>query len=114
MPRVSTPPLPGSPGPRPRRLENLTLKVNADSVLWARTRALFAGTTINALISRFIDEYAAVPQRWRDRLPYPWTDSQKAIEVFAEVTTPEALGERARLTDDTNVAAVIDHVEATS
>jgi hypothetical protein len=59
--------------PRRPRDANVTLRVDADVLMWARARAFFGGTSLNALIRSFLDEYAAVPERWRQGHPPPWT-----------------------------------------
>jgi hypothetical protein len=70
------------PSPRVPRDKNLTLRVDADVVLWARARAWFGGTSINALIHNFLAEYAAVPDRWRQGLPPPWTPENRIRPVM--------------------------------
>lgn len=101
-----------SPSTGAPRLENVTLKVDADALLWARTRALFAGTSINAVIRTFIDAYAAVPQRFKDGLPPPWTEARYAYQVFREIVEPAEAGEAARTAGDGGdlVAEVIAEV----
>jgi hypothetical protein len=81
---------------RPKRLAdtNITLRVDADVLLWARVRAGFAGTSVNALIRQFLAEYAAVPARF---LEGPgWSNGGKAVETFREVIDPTGAGIRAR------------------
>jgi hypothetical protein len=48
------------------REKNLTLKVDAQVLLWARMRALRDGTSINRRLRRYLEEYAAIPpeKRW--------------------------------------------------
>jgi hypothetical protein len=46
---------------------------------------------VNALIRGFLDEYAAVPERWREGLPPPWTPDGR----MAEVLNPTGAGLRA-------------------
>jgi hypothetical protein len=73
---------------------NITLRVNADVLLWARVRAGFAHTSVNALIRQFLAEYAAVPARF---LEGPgWSNGGKAVETFREVIDPVGAGTRAR------------------
>ena len=47
--------------------KNLTLRIDAQVLLWARMRALRDGTSINRRIRRYLEEYAAIPpdQRWQ-------------------------------------------------
>ena len=73
---------------------NITLRVDADVLLWARVRAGFAGTSVNALVRQFLLEYAAVPDAFRQHLP--WTSDKKAVETFREVMDPNGAGDRAR------------------
>jgi hypothetical protein len=68
---------------------NITLRVEVDVLTWARVRAGFAGTSVNALIRQFLSEYAAVP-------PMPWTDGRPAVERFREEMAPVGAGLRAR------------------
>ena len=46
--------------------QNLTLRIDAQVLLWARMRALRDGTSINRRIRHYLEEYAAIPpdQRW--------------------------------------------------
>lgn len=90
--------------PRPPREANVTLRVDADTLLWARARAMFGGTSVNALIRRFLDEYAAVPASWREGLPPPWTPEGKIRQVM----DPVGAGLRAagRGADEDDVMAV--------
>ena len=81
---------------RRRRLVNVTLQVDEDDLTWARTRALFAGTSVNRLIRTFIEEYASVPQSFRDGEPPPWGPTGRAVDTFAEVLNPQGAGHRAR------------------
>jgi hypothetical protein len=81
---------------RRRRLVNVTVQVDEADLTWARTRALFAGTSVNRLIRTFLEEYAAVPQSFRDGLPPPWGPTGRAIDTFAEVMDPRGAGDRAR------------------
>jgi len=74
-----------------RRVRNVTLRVDSDVLLWARMRALFARTSVNALIRDFLSEYAAVPTAWRER-----RDPRPAGQVFREVIDPTGAGDRAR------------------
>ena len=73
---------------------NITLRVDADVLLWARVRAGFARTSVNALIRRFLWEYAAVPERFLQGSA--WSDGGKAVETFREVIDPIGAGSRAR------------------
>jgi hypothetical protein len=80
----------------PKRLTetNITLRIDADVLLWARVRAGFAGTSVNALVRRFLAEYAAVPARF---LEGPgWSNGGRAVETFREVIDPVGAGTRAR------------------
>lgn len=79
-----------------RRLVNITVQVEEADLMWARTRALFAGKSVNRLIRTFIEEYAAVPQTFRDGLPPPWGPTGRAVDTFAEVVEPRGAGQRAR------------------
>lgn len=54
--------------------ENVTLRLDPDVVLWARTRALLEGTSMNRVVARLLEDYARVPQRWLDGLPPPWDE----------------------------------------
>jgi hypothetical protein len=73
----------------PARAVNITLRVEVDVLTWARVRAGFAGTSVNALIRQFLSEYAAVP-------PMPWTDGRPAVDRFREEVNPADAGLRAR------------------
>jgi hypothetical protein len=73
---------------------NITLRVDADVLLWARVRAGFAGTSVNALVRQFLSEYAAVPDAFREGVA--WTSDRKAVETFREAIDPEGAGARAR------------------
>jgi hypothetical protein len=77
------------PTPRVPRDTNLTLRVDADVLLWARARAFFGCTSVNALIRTFLAEYAAVPDRWRNGLPPPWTPEDRIRPVM----DPEGAGQ---------------------
>jgi len=77
--------------PKASREANVTLRVDADVLTWARTRALFAGTSVNKLIRDFLDEYAAVPLAWREGHPPPWTPEGRLVEVV----DPRGAGHRA-------------------
>jgi hypothetical protein len=81
---------------RRRRMVNVTLQVDEADLTWARTRALFAGTSVNRLIRAFLEEYAAVPQSFRDGQPPPWGPTGRAVDTFAEVMDPRGAGHRAR------------------
>ena len=80
-----------SPPGLPREA-NVTLRVEADVLTWARARALFGGTSVNALIRGFLAEYADVPARWRQGLPPPWTPEGRILPVM----DPVGAGHRAR------------------
>ncbi|MGH2455219.1 MAG: hypothetical protein ACRDHD_03045 [Candidatus Limnocylindria bacterium] len=56
---------------------------------------MFARTSVNELIRRFLVQYAAVPQRFRDGEPPPWTGARNAAEGFAEVIQPEEAASQA-------------------
>jgi hypothetical protein len=71
--------------PKGSREANVTLRVDGDVLTWARTRALFAGTSVNTLIRQFLAEYAAVPSAWRDGRPPPWTPEGKIVQVVDPV-----------------------------
>ena len=73
------------PSPAIPRRANLTLRLDADTILWARARAMFGGTSVNKLIREFLDEYAAIPHRWRDGLPPPWTPEDRIRPVMDPV-----------------------------
>lgn len=94
--------------PRPPRDANVTLRVDADVLLWARARAWFGGTSVNALIQGFLAEYAAVPDRWRDGLPPPWTPENRIRPVM----DPVGAGERAASVDAASLAAIDAIAEA--
>lgn len=66
----------------PARNANVTLRMDADVLLWARARAFYGGTSVNALIRTFLEEYAAVPEVWRAGLPPPWTPEARIVEVM--------------------------------
>ena len=72
---------------------NITLRIDADVLLWARVRAGFAGTSVNRLVRTFLYDYAAVPDTFRAG---EWTTGRKAIESFREVMDPAGAGGRAR------------------
>jgi hypothetical protein len=76
------------PSARIPRDKNLTLRVDAGVLLWARARAWFGGTSVNALIPGFLAEYAAVPERWWAGLPPPWTPEDRIRPVM----DPEGAG----------------------
>jgi hypothetical protein len=75
---------------------NVTLRVDADVLTWARTRALFGGTSVNKLIRDFLEEYAAIPAAWRDGLPPPWTPEGRVVQVV----DPRGAGHRAAGRED--------------
>jgi hypothetical protein len=94
--------------PRVPRDKNLTLRVDADVVLWARARAWFGGTSVNALTRNFLAEYAAVPDRWRQGLPPPWTSENRIRPVM----DPVGAGLRAAGLDSSSGAAIEAIAEA--
>jgi hypothetical protein len=51
--------------------ENVTLRLDPDVVLWARTRALQEGTSMNRVVARFLADYARVPMWWLHHEPPP-------------------------------------------
>ncbi len=73
---------------------NIALRVDADTLLWARVRAGFAGKSVNALIQQFLLEYAAVPDTFRQGRE--WTSDRMAVDTFREVIDPIGAGDRAR------------------
>jgi hypothetical protein len=83
------------------REANVTLRMDAEVLTWARARALFAGTSVNALIRRFLDEYAAVPAAWREGLPPPWTPEGRIVQVM----DPVGAGHRAAGRDPAAIPA---------
>ncbi|MEP6807687.1 MAG: hypothetical protein ABI978_03715 [Chloroflexota bacterium] len=68
--------------PRLPRTINVTIRVDDDALIWARVRAFFGCTSINALVAAFLKEYAAVPDRWRQGLPPPWTPEDRIRPVM--------------------------------
>jgi hypothetical protein len=88
--------------PRVPHDTNVTLRVDADVLLWARARSWFGGTSVNELIRGFLAEYAAVPQRWRDGLGPPWTAENRVRPVM----DPVGAGPRAAGTDPESARAV--------
>jgi hypothetical protein len=88
--------------PRVPRDTNLTLRVDAELLLWARARAWFGCTSVNALLRTFLAEYAAVPDRWRDGLPPPWTPEDRIRPVM----DPQGAGRLAAGADAATHAAV--------
>jgi hypothetical protein len=74
----------------------VTVQVDADDLTWARMRALFAGTSVNSLLRNFLEEYAAVPDRFRAGEPPPWSETGMARDAFAQVVDPRGAGARAR------------------
>lgn len=77
--------------PRPPRETNVTIRTDQDVLLWARARAFFGGTSLNAVVRRFLEEYAAVPARWAEGLPPPWTPQNQIRPVL----DPTGAGHRA-------------------
>ena len=90
------------PSPRIPRDTNLTLRVDADVLLWARARAWFGGTSVNQLIRGFLAEHAAVPDRWWAGLPPPWTPEDRVRPVM----DPTGAGHRAPGSDPVTGAAI--------
>lgn len=70
------------PVPRVPRDTSVTFRVDHDVLTWARARAFFGGSSLNAVIRRFLEEYAAVPPRWMARLPPPWTPENRIRPVM--------------------------------
>ena len=85
---------------------NLTLRVDADTLLWARARAWFGGTSVNALIRGFLAEYSSVPDRWREGLPPPWTPEDRIRPVM----DPVGAGHRAAGVDSVEDSAAIEAI----
>jgi hypothetical protein len=79
---------------------NITLRIDADVLLWARVRAGFAGTSVNRLVRAFLCEYAGVPDTFRAG---EWTPGRKAVETFREVIDPTGAGHRARQAGEQSV-----------
>ena len=63
----------------------MTFRVDYDALTWARARAWLGDSSLNAVVRRFIDEYAAVPPRWMARLPPPWTPENRIRPVMDPV-----------------------------
>lgn len=59
---------------RQRSDTSLTLRVDPDVVTWARMRAMMQGTSVNRVLTTYLEAYARVPERWWDHLPPPWDD----------------------------------------
>jgi hypothetical protein len=57
---------------------NLTLRMDPDLVMWSRLRAFRHGTSLNAVIRRFLETYAAVPEAWWEGKPPPWTPGNRS------------------------------------
>ena len=93
-------------------VENLTLKLDPDTLLWARTRALFARTTVNELVRTFLEEYAAVPESFRTGPPGAWATGRKAVEVFVQVADPVEAAAAARAAGGSEADAVLEHIAA--
>ena len=68
---------------------NITLRVDADVLLWARVRAV-AGTSVNGLVRDLLREYAAVPERFLQGRP--WSDGRRAVDTFRQVIDPMGAG----------------------
>jgi hypothetical protein len=77
--------------PRLPRETNVTVRTDQDVLLWARARAFFGGTSLNVVVCRFLEEYAAVPARWVEGLPPPWTPEDR----IGPVMDPIGAGHRA-------------------
>ena len=60
----------------------MTFRVDYDALTWAGARAWFGGSSLNAVVHRFVEEYAAVPPRWMARLPPPWTPENRIRPVM--------------------------------
>ena len=60
----------------------MTIRIDQDVLLWARARAFFGGTSLNAVVRRFLEECAAVPARWVEGLPPPWTPQDRIRPVI--------------------------------
>jgi hypothetical protein len=74
---------------------NITLRVDADVLLWARVRAGFARTSVNALVRHFLWEYAGVPEAFLEGEQW-WSNERKAVETFRQLMDPAGAGTRAR------------------
>lgn len=97
------------PTPRESRDANITLRVDADVLFWARARAWFGCTSVNALIRDFLTEYAAVPERWSAGLPPPWTAENRIRPVM----DPVGAGLRTARADPARSAVIEAIIEAT-
>ena len=82
------------PPPRVPRDTTVTFRVDNDVLTWARARAYFGGSSLNAVVRRFIEEYAAVPPRWMARLPPPWTPENRIRPVMDPVGAGHAAAGR--------------------
>ena len=51
---------------------NLTIRVDPDTVMWARVRALQRRTSISQVIRRCLEAYAGIPDGWKQGPPLPW------------------------------------------
>ena len=49
-----------------RQHENVTFRIDAGVVLWARTRALHERRSLNHVVATFLADYARIPQWWLD------------------------------------------------
>jgi hypothetical protein len=72
----------------------VTFRVDNDALRWARARAFFGGSSLNAVIRRFLEEYAAVPPRWMARLPPPWTPENRIRPVMDPIGAGHAAAGR--------------------
>ena len=77
--------------PRRPRDTNVTIRIDEHVLTWARLRAFFGGSSLNAVVGRFLEEYAAVPARWMEGLPPPWTAQNRIRPVM----DPMGAGHRA-------------------
>ena len=51
--------------------------------MWARMRAFMHGTSLNAIVRRFLDTYAAVPEPWWEWKPPPWSPGNQSDPGWA-------------------------------
>jgi len=69
---------PGVPAPiRPPRLINVTFRVDDLTLNYARGRAVVEGTSISALVNRFLEEYSGLARP-------PGTEISRRIPMFRE------------------------------
>ena len=69
----------------------MTIRIDEHVLTWARLRAFMGGSSLNAVARRFLEEYAAVPARWMEGLPPPWTPEDRIRPVM----DPMGAGRRA-------------------